>query len=59
MPLLGDQGEALMQAFDSIRKEHERMDVASFNDDDLYKERINEVSLHPVILVLLRMFCSR
>ena len=41
------QGEDLMQAFDSIRKKHERMDVVSFNDDDLYKERTNEVRLHP------------
>ena len=44
--VLTAQGENLMQAFDSIRKKHEHMDVVSFNDDDLYKERTNEVSLH-------------
>ncbi len=41
------QGEGLMQEFDSIRKKHERMDVVSFNDDHLYKERTNEVRLPP------------
>jgi hypothetical protein len=41
------QGEGLMQEFDSIRKKYERMDAASFNDDNLYKERTNEVRLHP------------
>jgi hypothetical protein len=46
--MLTAQGEGLMQEFNSILKKQERMDVVSFNDDDLYKEMTNEVSLLPL-----------
>jgi hypothetical protein len=47
-----------MQDFDSIRKNHERMDVVSFNDDNLYKLRTNEVSLHSSCQSFFFFFCK-
>ena len=43
---LGSQVEDLMKEFDFTQNKHEHMHAVSFNNDDLYKEVINEVRVH-------------
>ncbi len=35
--------EELLKAFDAVRKEHEGMEAEKYNDDTIYKARINQV----------------
>ena len=35
----------LLEAFDEVGKEHERMDAEKFNDDATYKAGINQVGV--------------
>jgi hypothetical protein len=42
-PWPGAVVEVLLQAFDEVGKEHERMEADKFNDDGTYKAGINKV----------------
>ena len=43
---MGEQGldaKGLMTNFSEIKAQHEKMDAEKFNDDHVYKEKLNEV----------------